>query len=62
MSNSGSSADVLHHSNNSHGHTSAAPEVIVDALPYYDGGYDEPGAREAVNQSFFFFKHLFNLF
>lgn len=24
-------------------------EVIVDALPYIDQGYDEPGIREAVN-------------
>jgi pre-mRNA-splicing factor SPF27 len=23
-------------------------EVIVDALPYIDQGYDEPGVREAV--------------
>lgn len=23
--------------------------VIVDALPYIDQGYDEPGVREAVN-------------
>lgn len=26
-----------------------AGEVIVDALPYIDQGYDEPGVREAVN-------------
>jgi len=26
-----------------------AGEVIVDALPYIDQGYDEPGIREAVN-------------
>ncbi|XP_071944394.1 pre-mRNA-splicing factor SPF27-like [Antedon mediterranea] len=25
-----------------------AGEVIVDALPYYDQGYDEPGVREAA--------------
>jgi len=25
-----------------------AGEVIVDALPYIDQGYDEPGVREAV--------------
>lgn len=24
-------------------------EVIVDALPYIDQGYDEPGVREAVS-------------
>lgn len=26
-----------------------AGEVVVDALPYIDQGYDEPGVREAVN-------------
>jgi len=26
-----------------------AGEVIVDALPYIDQGYDEPGIREAVS-------------
>lgn len=26
-----------------------AGEVVVDALPYYDQGYDEPGVREAVS-------------
>ena len=25
-----------------------AGEVVVDALPYFDQGYDEPGVREAV--------------
>lgn len=25
-----------------------AGEVIVDALPYIDQGYDDPGVREAV--------------
>lgn len=30
-----------------------AGEVIVDALPYIDQGYDEPGVREAVNNIFF---------
>lgn len=24
-------------------------DVIVDALPYIDTGYDEPGVREAVS-------------
>lgn len=24
-------------------------EVVVDALPYIDQGYDEPGVREAVS-------------
>ena len=24
-------------------------EVVVDALPYIDHGYDEPGVREAVS-------------
>ena len=25
-----------------------AGEVVVDALPYYDQGYDEPGVRDAA--------------
>lgn len=25
-----------------------AGEVVVDALPYIDQGYDDPGVREAV--------------
>lgn len=29
-----------------------AGEVIVDALPYIDQGYDEPGVREAVRVTF----------
>lgn len=24
-------------------------EVLVDALPYFDQGYEEPGVREAVS-------------
>lgn len=24
-------------------------EIVVDALPYIDQGYDEPGVREAVS-------------
>ena len=24
-------------------------DVVVDALPYIDQGYDEPGVREAVS-------------
>lgn len=24
-------------------------EVVVDALPYIDQGYDDPGVREAVS-------------
>lgn len=27
-----------------------AGEVVVDALPYIDQGYDEPGVREAVRK------------
>ena len=27
----------------------ATSEVVVDALPYIDHGYDEPGVREAVS-------------
>lgn len=30
-----------------------AGEVIVDALPYIDQGYDEPGVREAVSLKMF---------
>ena len=26
--------------------------VVVDALPYIDMGYDEPGVREAVSKLF----------
>lgn len=26
-----------------------AGEVVVDALPYIDQGYDDPGVREAVS-------------
>lgn len=26
-----------------------AEEVLVDALPYFDSGYDEPGVRQAVS-------------
>ena len=29
-----------------------AGEVVVDALPYFDQGYDEPGVREAVRETF----------
>ncbi|UJR21672.1 hypothetical protein I4U23_024749 [Adineta vaga] len=47
MANSTSSAVVLHHSNSAHGHQ-APPDVVVDALPYYDSGYEEPGVREAA--------------
>lgn len=28
-----------------------AGEVVVDALPYIDQGYDEPGVREAVRSN-----------
>ena len=28
--------------------------VVVDALPYIDMGYDEPGVREAVSKLFYF--------
>lgn len=31
-----------------------AGEVVVDALPYIDQGYDEPGVREAVGKEFNF--------
>jgi hypothetical protein len=49
MASSTSSAIVIHHSNHAHGHQ-APPDVVVDALPYYDSGYDEPGARETVSK------------
>ena len=40
-----------------------AGEVIVDALPYIDQGYDEPGVRDAVSYIFFGFRLcLFNNF
>jgi hypothetical protein len=26
-----------------------ADEVLVDALPYYDSGYEESGVRQAVS-------------
>jgi len=32
-----------------------AGEVVVDALPYIDQGYDEPGVREAVNKNYIHF-------
>lgn len=41
-----------------------AGEVIVDALPYIDQGYDEPGIREAVSifKKFFVRKKVIFLF
>ena len=47
MAHSTSTSVVIHHSNHAHGHPAPA-DVIVDALPYYDSGYDEPGVRETV--------------
>ena len=29
-----------------------AGEVVVDALPYFDQGYEAPGVREAVSSGF----------
>lgn len=29
-----------------------AGDVVVDALPYFDQGYDAPGVREAVSTVF----------
>ncbi len=29
--------------------SAAAAAVVIDALPYIDEGYDEPGVREAVS-------------
>lgn len=34
-----------------------AGEVLVDALPYIDQGYDDPGVREAVSMRPYYF-HL----
>lgn len=31
------------------GPASVAGDVFVDALPYFDQGYDAPGVREAVS-------------
>ena len=33
------------------GNNTLSNEVVVDALPYIDLGYDEPGVREAVSTS-----------
>jgi hypothetical protein len=60
MANTASSALVIHHSNHAHGHQ-AAPDVIVDALPYYDSGYDEAGVREAVSYYLLFFFQLISI-
>lgn len=32
------------------GPSSVAGDVFVDALPYFDQGYDAPGVREAVSK------------
>ena len=34
------------------GSNAASNQVVVDALPYIDHGYDEPGVREAVSYLF----------
>ena len=36
----------------------ASNQVVVDALPYIDLGYDEPGVREAVRKTHNKFKLL----
>ena len=51
MANFTSSALALHHSNHAYAHQTVS-DVVVDALPYYDSGYDEPGVREVVRKSF----------
>ena len=38
-----------------------ASEVQLDALPYVDQGYDEPGVREAVSFVYFFATSYFFL-
>jgi hypothetical protein len=30
-------------------------EILVDALPYFDTGFDEPGVRDMVKNSKIFF-------
>lgn len=35
-----------------------AGEVIVDALPYIDQGYDDPGVREAVISDLILYKNV----
>lgn len=37
------------------GASSVAGEVFVDALPYFDQGYDAPGVREAVSKHYYIF-------
>lgn len=37
-----------------------AGEVVVDALPYIDQGYDDPGVRDAV-RNIFILHFLFHL-
>ena len=32
----------------------ASEQVVVDALPYFDQGYEEPGVREAVSSLLFY--------
>ena len=33
----------------------ASEYVLVDALPYIDNGYDEPGVKQAVNINLYIF-------
>ncbi len=62
MANTSSTALVIHHSNHTHGHQ-PPPDVVVDALPYYDSGYEEPGVREAVSsQSSSRFRCCYSIF
>ena len=35
----------------------ASNQVVVDALPYIDLGYDEPGVREAVRKTHTYIVH-----
>jgi len=37
-----------------------AGEVVVDALPYFDQGYDEPGVRDAVSINTLWFFNSFS--
>lgn len=36
-------------------------EVLVDALPYFDVGFDEPGVRETVKCQNILFVYIFSM-
>ncbi len=39
-----------------------AGEVVVDALPYFDQGYEEPGVRDAVRNDAELRRNIHNSF